>query len=297
MGLSFIERVNSRLFKKEWKVTTNLKCGAQALNIEKPQVMGILNVTPDSFSDGGHFNCLDKALSQVEQMITDGATLIDIGGESTRPGAKDVTEQDEITRVIPVLKAIKQRFNIIVSIDTSKANVMKEAIEQGAGLINDVRALQNEGCLAAVAQSNVALCLMHMQGLPRTMQSSPSYDDLINDITLFFKARILACHHAGIAKQRLILDPGFGFGKTLDQNFQLLAQMKKFNSLELPVLAGCSRKSMIGSLLNRDVNDRLAGSITTAIIAAQNGAKIIRVHDVKETVDALKLLDKVRLCS
>ena len=278
-------------------MNTNLSCGDQTLNIEKPQVMGILNVTPDSFSDGGHFNCIDKALNQVEQMITDGATLIDIGGESTRPGAIDVEEKVEISRVIPVLKEIKQRFNIIVSIDTSKANVMKEAIEHGAGLINDVRALLNEGCLAAVAQSNVALCLMHMQGLPRTMQSAPCYDDLINDVTSFFEDRILACQQTGIAKERLILDPGFGFGKTLDQNFQLLAEMKKFNTLELPVLAGLSRKSMIGNLLNRDVNERLAGSITTAVLAAQNGAKIIRVHDVKETVDALKILEKVVQCS
>jgi len=278
-------------------LNSNLYCGDQTLNIEKPQVMGILNVTPDSFSDGGNFNRLDKALNQVEQMVADGATLIDIGGESTRPGAMEVAEQDEISRVIPVLKAIKQRFNIIVSIDTSKANVMKEAIEHGAGLINDVRALQNEGCLTAVAHSNVALCLMHMQGLPRTMQSSPCYDDLINDITLFFDDRIIACQQAGIAKERLILDPGFGFGKTLEQNFQLLAQIKKFNALELPVLAGLSRKSMIGNLLNREVNERLAGSITSAVIAAQNGAKIIRVHDVKETVDALKILDKVDQCS
>lgn len=278
-------------------LNSNLYCGDQTLNIDKPQVMGILNVTPDSFSDGGNFNRLDKALNQVEQMVADGATLIDIGGESTRPGAMEVAEQDEISRVIPVLKAIKQRFNIIVSIDTSKANVMKEAIEHGAGLINDVRALQNEGCLTAVAHSNVALCLMHMQGLPRTMQSSPCYDDLINDITLFFDDRIIACQQAGIAKERLILDPGFGFGKTLEQNFQLLAQIKKFNALELPVLAGLSRKSMIGNLLNREVNERLAGSITSAVIAAQNGAKIIRVHDVKETVDALKILDKVDQCS
>ena len=278
-------------------LNTNLKCGDQILNIEIPQVMGILNVTPDSFSDGGHFNRLDKALNQVEQMITDGAKIIDVGGESTRPGAKDVAEKDEISRVIPVLKAIKQRFNIIVSIDTSKANVMKEAIEHGAGLINDVRALQNDGCLTAVAQSDVALCLMHMQGLPRTMQSSPRYDDLITDITVFFEERIIACQQAGITIQRLILDPGFGFGKTLDQNFKLLAQMEKLNGLELPILAGLSRKSMIGTLLNTEVNERLAGSIATAIIAAQNGAKIIRVHDVKETVDALKILDKVDQCS
>ena len=274
----------------------NLTCNNEVLSLDKPSVMGILNVTPDSFSDGGSFTRVDQSLAQAEQMISAGASIIDIGGESTRPGAKDVSEKDEIARVIPVLKAIKQRFNVIVSIDTSKANVMKEAIEHDAGMINDVRALQNEGCLTAVAQSNVAVCLMHMQGLPRTMQISPSYDDLIKDIQQFFEARIIACESAGILKRRLLLDPGFGFGKTLDQNYQLLAQMKKFHTLQLPLLAGLSRKSMIGNLLNRQTDERLAGSLTTAIIAAQQGAKIIRVHDVKETVDALKILEKVSSC-
>jgi dihydropteroate synthase len=261
------------------------------LNIETPQVMGILNVTPDSFSDGGQFSRIDAALKQVEQMISDGAAIIDIGGESTRPGAKDVTEQDELDRVIPVLNAIKKRFNVIISIDTSKAKVMSEAIIHGAGIINDVRALQNEGCLKAVAQSqDVAICLMHMQGLPRTMQNSPQYDDLILEITTFFQQRISTCEQAGISASRLILDPGFGFGKSLEQNYSLLANMAKFHSLNLPLLAGLSRKSLIGNLLNREVNDRLAGSLATAIIAVQQGAKIIRVHDVKETVDALKVL-------
>ena len=274
-----------------------LNCNGKILNLAKPQVMGILNVTPDSFSDGGHFNRIDTALAQAEQMINDGAVIIDIGGESTRPGALAVSEKDEISRVIPVLKAIKQRFNIIISIDTSKANLMREAIEQGAGIINDVRALQNDGCLMAVAQSEVAICLMHMQGMPRSMQTSPHYDDLFDDINLFFETRILACKNAGINKKRLILDPGFGFGKTLDQNYQLLARLSMFEHLALPILAGLSRKSMIGSLLNREVEQRLSGSLTAAIIAAQQGAKIIRVHDVKETVDALKVVDKVSLFS
>ncbi|NQZ90352.1 MAG: dihydropteroate synthase [Colwellia sp.] len=253
--------------------------------------MGILNVTPDSFSDGGKFSRIDIALKQAEQMIGDGATIIDIGGESTRPGAKDVSEQDELARVIPVLVAIKKRFNTIVSIDTSKANVMSEAINHGAGIINDVRALQNEGCLHVVAQStDIAICLMHMQGLPRTMQHKPQYQDLISDIKIFFEQRIFACQQVGISSSRLILDPGFGFGKSLDQNYSLLAKMKEFRSLNLPILAGLSRKSMIGNLLNREVNERLAGSLATAIIAAQQGAQIIRVHDVKETVDVLKVL-------
>ncbi|MBA6222820.1 dihydropteroate synthase [Colwellia sp. MB02u-18] len=255
--------------------------------------MGILNVTPDSFSDGGKYTQFDYALEQAEQMIADGAIIIDIGGESTRPGAKAVSESDELARVIPVLKAIKQRFNIVVSIDTSKASVMSAAIDAGADMINDVRALQNDGCLAAIANSNIPVCLMHMQGIPKNMQNSPSYDDVINDIIVFFQQRIDTCISAGIARERLILDPGFGFGKTLEQNFYLLANLSKFNQLGLPLLAGLSRKSMIGNLLNREVEQRLAGSLATAIIAAQQGAHIIRVHDVQETVDALKVLKAV----
>lgn len=274
----------------------NLPCGTHFLNIETPQVMGILNVTPDSFSDGGQFSRIDSALRQAEQMIADGATIIDIGGESTRPGAKEVSVKDELARVIPVLKAINARFNIIVSIDTSKAVVMSEGITYGAGIINDVRALQNEGCLTVLAQDQgVGICLMHMQGLPRTMQHNPHYVNLIDDITIFFQERILACTQAGINRSRLILDPGFGFGKSLEQNYSLLANMAKFQCLDLPILAGLSRKSMIGNLLNREINERLAGSLATAIIAAQQGARIIRVHDVKETVDALKVLQATNI--
>jgi dihydropteroate synthase len=269
----------------------SLICSKHSLNIEIPHVMGILNVTPDSFSDGGSFSRIDVALDQVEKMIVDGASIIDIGGESTRPGALDVSEKDELKRVIPVLKAIKKRFDIIVSIDTSKAAVMSEAITHGAGIINDVRALQNDDCLSVLAQDqSVAICLMHMQGLPRTMQQDPQYDNLIGDICDFFEERISVCKQRGIDTSRLILDPGFGFGKSLDQNYSLLANLSKFQSLNLPLLAGLSRKSMIGNLLNREVTDRLAGSLATAIIAAQQGAKIIRVHDVKETVDTLKIL-------
>ena len=270
-----------------------LICPNSVVDLSTTQVMGILNVTPDSFSDGGKFADFEPALAQVQRMITDGATIIDIGGESTRPGAVDVSEADELARVIPILKAIKERFNILVSIDTSKAKVMSAAIAAGADIINDVRALQNEGCLAALAASNIPVCLMHMQGLPRTMQDSPSYDDLINDIIMFFQQRIEACVDAGISRERIILDPGFGFGKTLEQNFHLLANLSKFSSLGLPILAGMSRKSMIGSLLNREVEQRLAGSISTALIAAQQGAHIIRVHDVQETVDTLNILKAV----
>lgn len=226
-------------------------------------------------------------------MIYDGASIIDIGGESTRPGAVDVSLADELARVIPVLKAIVQRFDVIVSIDTSKAEVMTEAIEHGAGIINDVRALQNKGCLEAVANSHVAICLMHMQGMPRSMQNAPQYKDLINDIKAFFEQRIAACAKAGITGQRLIIDPGFGFGKSLEQNYRLLAQLDRFHCFGYPILAGLSRKSMLGNLLNRPVDERLAGSLTAAIIARQKGAQIIRVHDVKETVDALKVLNAV----
>lgn len=255
-----------------------------------PIVMGILNATPDSFSDGGNFFTFDKALHQVEQMITDGAKIIDIGGESTRPGAKDVIASDELARVIPLVKAIKSRFDITISIDTSKAVVMEQAIEHGADMINDVRALQNEGCISVLANCDVPICLMHMQGLPRSMQHHPEYEDIINDIKSFFVKRIDTCVEAGINKSRLILDPGFGFGKTLEQNYELLAQINQFHEFDLPILSGTSRKSMIGNLLSRNVDERLAGSLTTAIIAAQQNARIIRVHDVKETLDALKVL-------
>ena len=271
----------------------HLNCSSLNLDLSTPQVMGILNTTPDSFSDGGSYTQLESALAQVERMIVDGASIIDIGGESTRPGAEDVSEEDELARVIPVLIAIKQRFDVLVSIDTSKAAVMIAAIAAGADMINDVAALQNQGCLAAVAQSDVPVCLMHMQGLPRTMQNNPSYDHVINDIVAFFQQRIEACVSAGIARERIILDPGFGFGKTLEQNFHLLANLSKFSQLKLPLLIGISRKSMIGNLLNRDVKQRLAGSLSAAIIAAQQGANIIRVHDVEATVDALTVLQAV----
>lgn len=259
----------------------------------KVQVMGILNVTPDSFSDGGQFTHFDSALKQVEQMIKNGVDVIDIGGESTRPGAVDVSVQDEIIRVIPLLKAIKSRFDINVSIDTSKAEVMAEAITFGADMINDVRALQNKGCLEVVAQSNIEICLMHMQGMPRTMQENPEYNDIIGDILDFFRQRINCCEQNGIYKERLVLDPGFGFGKTLEHNYEVLAKFSQFNALGLPLLAGISRKSMIGNLLNRDVSDRLAGSLAAAIVAVQQGAKIIRVHDVQESVDAMRILKAV----
>jgi dihydropteroate synthase len=226
-------------------------------------------------------------------MIESGVNIIDIGGESTRPGAVDVSEKDEIARVVPLLKAIKSRFDTCVSLDTSKAAVMNEAISYGADMINDVRALQNEGCIEAIAQSDVSVCLMHMKGMPRTMQKNPKYIDIINDILDFFVQRVDICTKNGIKTDRLILDPGFGFGKTIEHNYQMLAQFSLFKKLNLPLLAGTSRKSMIGNLLNRDIEHRLAGSLTTAILAVQQGASIIRVHDVGETIDAIKILKAV----
>jgi len=257
------------------------------------QVMGILNVTPDSFSDGGKFTTHGLALKQVALMIENGANIIDIGGESTRPGAVDVSEKDELARVIPLLKTIKYHFDIKVSIDTSKAAVMSDAILYGADIINDVRALQNDGCLDAVSQSDVEICLMHMQGMPRSMQANPRYEHLINDVVNFFEQRIKCCEEKGISRARLILDPGFGFGKTVEHNFQMLAEFSRFKQLNLPLLAGISRKSMLGSLLNRDTDQRLSGSLSAAIIAVQQGANIVRVHDVPETVDAIKVLKAV----
>jgi dihydropteroate synthase len=266
----------------------------EKLHTSHPQIMGIVNVTPDSFSDGGKFNTVDSALNQVERMIAQGVDIIDVGGESTRPGAEIVTVKDELSRVIPVLKAIKQRFSVPVSIDTSKAEVMSEAIAYGADLINDVRALQNEGCLSVVAQSNVPICLMHMQGLPQSMQDNPKYQDVIADIITFFKQRISVCNQHNINTERLLIDPGFGFGKTTQQNYQLLAHLAEFNQLNVPILAGVSRKSMIGNIVECEVEHRLVGSVTAALIAIQHGANIVRVHDVKETADAIKIWQAVK---
>ncbi|MGS0535043.1 dihydropteroate synthase [Pseudoalteromonas sp. SaAl2] len=272
--------------------TVNLPRGRK-LHLNSPIIMGILNVTPDSFSDGGSYYQTDSAVIQAQELLNDGATIIDIGGESTRPGAPDVTLEEELSRVIPTIKAIRAHSDItvsecIISIDTSKSEVMRQAVLAGADIINDVRALQEPDALNVAAQfTDIAICLMHMQGQPRTMQSNPQYDNLFADINHFFQQRIDACKTAGIKPEQLILDPGFGFGKSLTHNYQLLARFDEFNRFNLPVLAGLSRKSMIGNLLNRTTDERLAGSLAGALIAAQRGAKIIRVHDVKETADVL----------
>lgn len=258
------------------------------LDLTKPIIMGIVNVTPDSFSDGGNYNSVEDAFKQAMRLIEEGAEILDIGGESTRPGAPDVALQEELQRVIPVIKRIREASDCVISIDTSKAAVMEAAIESGADIINDVRALQEPGALEVVAKySDVPVCLMHMQGQPRTMQTNPTYENLISDINQFFEERVLTCSKAGINQNRIILDPGFGFGKTLNHNFEILEKFNAFSTLGLPLLAGLSRKSMFGQLLNRETSERVAASLAGALLCAQKGAHIIRVHDVKETADVI----------
>ncbi|MFO6424288.1 dihydropteroate synthase [Motilimonas sp. KMU-193] len=266
--------------------------GNKKLDLTHPQVMGILNVTPDSFSDGGRFQVIDAAVEQAEIMVKQGASIIDIGGESTRPGAEPVGLEQELSRTIPVIEKISQNLDVWISIDTSKAAVMREAVAAGANLINDVCALQQEGALAAAAAANVPVCLMHMQGAPRSMQTAPSYQDVVTDIMAFFEQRIAACTYAGISSGQIILDPGFGFGKSLDHNYQLLQRLSEFKALDFPLLTGLSRKSMFGDWLGRSVDQRLAASLAGALLCAQQGAKIIRVHDVEQTSDVLKVLQK-----
>ncbi|MBU2977012.1 dihydropteroate synthase [Alteromonas sp. C1M14] len=257
-------------------------------------VMGILNVTPDSFSDGGRYNSVEKALDKAKQMVEAGATFIDIGGESTRPGAPAITEQEELDRVIPVVERLSNTLECVLSVDTSNPVVMTQAVSAGVGLINDVRALQVPGALEAAAKAQVPVCLMHMKGEPTTMQAAPSYEDVADDVINFLLARVDACKQAGIDDDKILLDPGFGFGKTLDHNYQLLAELGRIQHLGYPLLVGMSRKSMIGALTGKPVEQRLAGSIALATLGAHMGAKIIRVHDVDETVDAIKIVTKIQ---
>jgi len=251
--------------------------------------MGVLNVTPDSFSDGGRFSHLDAALAHAGKMVDEGVDIIDIGGESTRPGAGTVSDAEELDRVIPVIERLTAEFDSPVSVDTSKAIVMREAVNAGAGMINDVCALQADGALAVVAKLNVPVCLMHMQGAPRSMQSEPAYDDVTGEVLQFLLERIAAATAAGISGERLFMDPGFGFGKTLDHNLQLLRNLQEFTQTGHPVLVGVSRKSMIGQLTGRPVDQRLAGSLGAAMVAVQKGAAVLRVHDVGPTVDILNV--------
>ena len=267
-----------------------LIAGTKRLSLASPVVMGILNVTPDSFSDGGKFSSFELACQHADEMVAQRALIIDIGGESTRPGAADVSVQDELARVIPLVEYVAKHHDVWISVDTSKPEVMRQAVNAGAHLINDVRALLEPGALETAAQLNVPICLMHMQGAPRSMQTAPEYEDVVADVTEFLRERIQACIDAGIPRERLLIDPGFGFGKTLEHNYELLAKLERFEQFELPILIGLSRKSMIGNLLARPTSERLAGSLAGAMIAAQKGAHIIRVHDVPETVDMLKVL-------
>lgn len=265
----------------------------KSLDLSAPHVMGIVNVTPDSFSDGGRFFSADKALEQARKLVADGATIIDIGGESTRPGSEPVGVEEEIRRVVPAIEAIRAELDVVISIDTMKADVMRAAVAAGASLINDVNALRGEGALQAAVELNVPVCLMHMQGTPQTMQQQPHYDDVVDEVNAFLLERVAACETAGIPRSNIILDPGFGFGKTARHNLRLMKHLAVFTDSDLPVLVGVSRKSIIGATLNVSVEERLAGSLALASIAVWQGAKIIRSHDVRETVQAIRLCEHV----
>jgi len=272
-----------------------IDCAGKRLDLSAPRVMGILNVTPDSFSDGGAFIAPDSALMRARQMVQEGADIVDVGGESTRPGAQPVSEQQELDRVIPVIQAIASELPVAVSIDTSKAVVMREAVSAGAGLINDVMALRAPGALQAATGLEVPVCLMHIQGQPRTMQENPHYEDVPGDITEFLAGRVQSCEEAGINRDRLLLDPGFGFGKSLQHNLQLLKNLGKLAAMGLPLLVGISRKSMLGMILDNAPTDaRLYGSLAAAVMALERGASILRVHDVKPTVDVVRVVQAVR---
>ena len=264
------------------------------LNLKNPHIMGVLNITPDSFSDGGQNNSVDKSISNALEMIEAGASIIDVGGESTRPGAVKVSLEEELQRVVPVIERLNSVSDVIISIDTSKPRVMQEAVSAGAALINDVFALRQEGAVEMAATLNVPVCLMHMQKTPQAMQENPKYSDILNEIDAFFSERIKVCERAGISKSTLILDPGFGFGKSLQHNLTLLANLSIFKHFGCPILAGLSRKSMFGLLLNKKVDERLIASISAAVVAAMNGATILRVHDVVETKDALSVVSAVQ---
>ncbi|RZN59217.1 dihydropteroate synthase [Avibacterium paragallinarum] len=265
-----------------------LQANNKILSLSQPQIMGILNVTPDSFSDSGRFFQKDNALFQVEKMLNEGATIIDIGGESTRPMAEEVTLEQELARVVPIVEAVRMRFDCWISVDTSKAEVMAESAKVGMDLINDIRALTEPNALQTAVQLGLPTCIMHMQGQPHTMQQNPHYDDVVQEVLNFLKNRTALCLTAGMKKENIIWDLGFGFGKTVQHNYQLLQQLAQFTQ-DYPMLAGMSRKSMIGAVLDKPVNERVTGSVAAALIAVNNGAKIVRVHDVAPTAEALKI--------
>ena len=274
---------------------TRLDCAGKLLDLTRPRVMGILNITPDSFSDGGDFFASDAAVERATAMVEEGAAIVDVGGESTRPGAATVSEEEELRRVTPVIEALSQAIDVPISVDTSKPRVMREAVAAGAGLINDIRALRVPGALQAAAEAGVPVCLMHMQGEPGDMQRAPVYGDVVAEVRGFLAARIEACQAAGISRDRLLADPGFGFGKTLAHNLALFRGLNQLTGLGAPILVGVSRKSMIGALLDdAPVDARLHGSVAAAVVALMSGAAIIRAHDVKATVDALAVAHSLK---
>ena len=273
---------------------TRLPCGSRVLDLTHPQVMGILNVTPDSFSDGGRFAARDAALRHAAEMVAAGATLIDVGGESTRPGARPVSAVEELERVAPVVEAIAAELDVIISLDTSTPAVMREGARLGAGLINDVRALRRDGALEAAADSGLAVCLMHMLGEPGNMHEDPRYTDVVFEVREFLAGRMAACVAAGISVEKIVLDPGFGFAKSLAHNLSLFRRLEALHELGCPLLVGVSRKSMIGQALGREVHERLAGGLALAALAVSKGASIVRVHDVAETVDAVRMVAAVQ---
>ena len=267
-------------------------CGRFELDLSTPRVMGIVNVTPDSFSDGGKFNTTDKAVAHAMELVAQGADILDIGGESTRPGATPVPLEEELNRVIPVIKALVQ-VGVPLSIDTYKPEVMRAAIDAGADIVNDVCALREPNALEIVAASKVGVCLMHMQGRPQTMQADPQYQDVVKEVTDFLAARLKASEQAGIARERIVLDPGFGFGKRTSHNLTLLNHLSSLQSLGLPLLIGLSRKSVLGQVVGSAVDERIHASIAASVVSVMRGANIVRVHDVKPTVDALKIVSAV----
>lgn len=264
------------------------------LDLSRCNVMGILNVTPDSFSDGGRFNSRESALARARQMVSDGASFIDVGGESTRPGASEVSTQEELDRVCPVVEAIAKELDTVISVDTSNPVVMAETARLGAGLINDVRALQRAGAPEVAAEAGIPVCIMHIQGEPDTMQDDPRYRNVRRDVSSFLTERMRVAEQAGVRADNIILDPGFGFGKSVEHNYQLLATLEQLHILGHPLLVGVSRKSMLGAVTGRDVNERLPASLAAATISAMKGASILRVHDVRETVDAVRIVTAVK---
>lgn len=275
-------------------ITPSLQCGKYTLKLDAPKIMAIINVTPDSFSDGGRPGSARQAIEFALQAVAQGADMLDIGGESTRPDAEPVSVDEELSRVIPVIEALAKHTSVPISIDTSKPEVMRAAVAAGAAFINDVFALRREGALQAAAGLGVPVCLMHMQGSPQTMQQDPRYDDVLVQVRQFLTERIFACEMSGILKKNIVIDPGFGFGKNLEHNLALLANLDYFSELGVPVLAGVSRKSMIGQITGRTLDQRVIGSAAAALMAVQNGARIVRVHDVAETRDALAVLAAVQ---